>query len=786
MKPKSIHLTLIILLAFSFLSLEMQGKEREIEILKSTDKILKLKVNFTTFDIYKQKLPDGKIYSKVLYPSAGNIEYIGKPDLPVIRKRIMIPNGTNPQITIKKSKPEIIEGILINPAQEPLLDCQNCNEKVSFVYDSLLYNTNANFPGKYALVKPTKDRRGFKTSIIELYPCQYNPVLKTLEVYHEMIVDINFIGDRKPVSQRLQSNNIERMLKSVSLNGEKIIQSEKMINSTEYYPDGRDEVNTLSSDESGSIMETTTYSTSGSSSGCELLIITYDDFKAAADTLSEWKNSIGINTIVTKTSAIDGSYNSLSDSAKRSVIENYIDNAYNNWNPAPEYLLLIGDAEHIPPFYDTNDYYCKDTLNNILDTGFWYAGDLNYAEVGNVDYAPELFYGRISVDYTAEAINVVQKIKKYEDGSLPASFYSNAAVLGDFQVGSANREPSDWMYGDDYVFGDCDTSVRRFIKTCEDVRNYLINEKNYNVKRLYNIWEWWPPDMIKPCRYNGTKSYLLFENDTPYQPIPNDLQNYGWDDNYQDVISAIDQGKHIMLYRDHGHPDKWHRILRSSQMSEMYNGDKTPVVFSICCYSGHFDNETDDDSLHACRKGYDEIRTDERECFAEEFLRHDDGCCGILASSRTSWSGTNDRLTWGIFDAIYPGFIEYHNGNYGNNDPFYRIGDIVDYGMQYTETKKGNIDITRHEFNYFGDPTMRIYPYQCDPGTIVLEDETQNTDEEINACRDVVIDGNYTVASGADLTIKAGNSISVYGPFEVENGGTISFEGVDIKTGFLE
>lgn len=344
----------------------MQGKEKEIEILKSTEQVLRLKVTFSTIDIYKQKLRDGNTYSKILYPSAGNIEYVGKPDLPVIRKRIMVPNGTKPQITVKQGKPEIIEGMLINPAQEPLLDCQDCDEKVSFVYDSILYKTNANFPGKFALANPIRDRRGYKTSVIELYPCQYNPVLKKLEVYHDMIVDINFIGERKPISKRLQSNAVEKMLKSVSLNGEKIIQSDKMMSFPQYYPDGEGEINTLPGEESSSIMKTTTYSTSGSSSGCELLIITYDDFKAAADTLSEWKNSIGINTIVTKTSDIDGSYNSLSDSAKRSAIENYIDNAYNNWNPAPEYLLLMGDAEHIPPFYYTNDYYCKDTLNNIL------------------------------------------------------------------------------------------------------------------------------------------------------------------------------------------------------------------------------------------------------------------------------------------------------------------------------------------------------------------------------------------------------------------------------------
>jgi len=89
-------------------------------------------------------------------------------------------------------------------------------------------------------------------------------------------------------------------------------------------------------------------------------------------------------------------------------------------------------------------------------------------------------------------------------------------------------------------------------------------------------------------------------------------------------------------------------------------------------------------------------------------------------------------------------------------------------------------------YNYFGDPSMRIYPYHCTPGTITLENEEQYEDVEIKACIEVIINGNYTVKAYADLSIKTGGQLIINGPFDAEIGSTLLFEGGDIKYDFID
>jgi hypothetical protein len=63
-------------------------------------------------------------------------------------------------------------------------------------------------------------------------------------------------------------------------------------------------------------------------------------------------------------------------------------------------------------------------------------------------------------------------------------------------------------------------------------------------------------------------------------------------------------------------------------------------------------------------------------------------------------------------DAIWPDFIEHHNGAYGGSTPIYQMGPVFEYGKQYMLTKYSyEWDYTKttiDEFVLFGDPTMEI------------------------------------------------------------------------------
>ena len=83
-------------------------------------------------------------------------------------------------------------------------------------------------------------------------------------------------------------------------------------------------------------------------------------------------------------------------------------------DPAPEYLLIIGDVNHIPK---------SDETSNISDM---YYGEFD----GDGDYIPEMFIGRLPVSDTNEVKAVVNKIIQYEKFEFADTnkFYNRALI----------------------------------------------------------------------------------------------------------------------------------------------------------------------------------------------------------------------------------------------------------------------------------------------------------------------------------------------------------------------
>jgi hypothetical protein len=176
-----------------------------------------------------------------------------------------------------------------------------------------------------------------------------------------------------------------------------------------------------------------------------------------------------------------------------------------------------------------------------------------------------------------------------------------------------------------------------------------------------------------------------------------------------------------LLHRDHGWRHGWGEPdFGDSEVDNLNNGEKRPVVWSINCNTGWYDNETDDPTC-----GTDTGS----ECFTEHWMNHySGGSIGLIASTRVSYSGYNDRLVWGWMDAIWPEFTTGYNDPYGNDNSIFKMSDVVNYGKEYMMTKVDDNDIRRtaiEEFHWFGDPTMEMW-------TAVPTDFSANYPETIN------------------------------------------------------
>ena len=353
-----------------------------------------------------------------------------------------------------------------------------------------------------------------------------------------------------------------------------------------------------------------------------------------------------------------------------STVKNEIQTRYNLWDPKPDYFLIFGDHENVPGQIVSN-----------------FATDLYYACMdGASDFTPDMAYGRISVKSVAEAILVVDKIINYEKFPVAdPNFYTTALNCAYFQESNTSGY-----------------AERRFAQTSEDILNYVSNNTSINVNRVY---------------YTGSNVYPTNWNNGSYsagEPLPTYLlkPTFPWDGNSTDIINEINNGTLYVLHRDHGFENGWgDPYFDKTDIGNLTNGNLLPVVFSINCLTGKFIED---------------------ECFSEKFLRQaNGGAVGVFGHAEVSYSGYNDALALGFFDAIWasPGLIPdftgsggIPNANYTTHEPIVTMGDVKNYGLlRMTETWDAS-QTTSELIHYFGDPAMKMWTEL--PGTISATNDT--------------------------------------------------------------
>lgn len=652
--PFAIALVLTVFITF-FSGYSFAG----VDVISSSENELKVKASIPPIRFGEQQLPDGNFYSVLVVPSAGELA-IGSPDVPGFGSWILIPNGRNVSILVEKGIPVTYENINLPPVQPSASDTRGAEEP-PFTRNDAVFSTDADYPGYFAETEAVKYKRGQACTILWIYPYQYNPVSKTLTVYPDLEVTVEFLGVTQPIPSNLINKNSKQLLKSISINGETVLSAEEQA--------------------IGNGMDGKTFS-----DGCEMMIITHPNFKKAADTLAQWKRRKGISTYVLSINTTDPF-----------VIEDSINDAYETWDPAPSYLLFLGDAEFVPTWH-INNHYNGGSQGRV-------GSDIFYADYDDpADHVPDFGYGRLSVDTQAQADSLVERIIRYESSPPEYSdYYIDALVAACFQDGYSSDGTN---YAPDSI------ADRRFAKTAEDVKNYLDN-RGFVTQRVYVTYNGCPNNNnpVIPKYWSNRDQYVM-DNDTAGVEIPSYLQmpDFAWDGDANDITSKVNSGLFFLLHRDHGARDGWEDPeFRSANVDNLNNGEKRPVIWSINCQTGWFDNETDDT---VCSTG----NTD--ECFVEHWLRHSSGgSCGILAATRVSPSSINNRLVWGWMDAIWPSFLEMNgdttnDNDFDNNTAIYKMGDVLNYGKEYMQIKvttSSRRQTALEEYHWFGDPTMEMW-----------------------------------------------------------------------------
>ncbi|HHE39105.1 MAG TPA: hypothetical protein ENL20_11135, partial [Candidatus Cloacimonetes bacterium] len=526
---------------------------------------------------FEEKFIDGITAKTIQLPGTILPNDEGAPDLPGLSRFIAIPNGADASFKIISSRTEIFSNIEIAPAPKIPLD----TDKGPLVYqkNEAIYSLNANYPENPVLLSSTQKIRGFDVVMLGITPFQYNPVTKELIVYKDLKIEVTFNGGTGYFGEdRLRSRWWDASIKNLLLNNSSLPEINYNVFSNSRTED------------------------------YEYIIITPDDptFIAWADSIRNFRTLQGIRTGVVTTTEIGGN--------TVSAIENYVDNAYNNWDIPPSAVLLLADygtgTSGITSHFYTHPAGYPD-----------YASDNRFADVTGNDL-PDIAFARITANDASQLEVMITKFLDYE---------RNPPTNPDFY---------------DHPITALGWQTERWFQICSEVvGGYFRNVHSKNPIRINAVYDGSPTSDPWSTATN-TSTVLNYFGPSGLGYIPATPQELGGfsGGTASDVVNAINDGSFLLQHRDHGSYSGWGEPdFTSSNINSLTNiNNELPFIFSVNCQTGAFHNAS--------------------ECFAEKFHRHtysgqNSGALGIVAATEVSYSFVNDTYVWGVYDNMYPDFM---------------------------------------------------------------------------------------------------------------------------------
>ncbi|MBZ0287719.1 MAG: hypothetical protein K8I30_08895, partial [Anaerolineae bacterium] len=182
---------------------------------------------------------------------------------------------------------------------------------------------------------------------------------------------------------------------------------------------------------------------------------------------------------------------------------------------------------------------------------------------------------------------------------------------------------------------------------------------------------------------------------------------FNWASTTANISTAWNAGRFLIIHRDHGWPGGWgNPPFDWSNVDALTNGTELPVVFSVNCASGLFDQDT----------GGGAIGTSANiPYFAERLLTNrNGGAIGVLGDTRNSPSWANSALARGFVDATWPNT----EPGFGGGTSHRRLGDILTHGKLYLFSQGGlaganipwsDVGDEFRMWHCLGDPTLEMW-----------------------------------------------------------------------------
>ncbi len=601
-----------------------------LSLLKEDAQALEINFSLSGFTLVEENIK-AENYYKVIMDGVLLPNDEGAPDVPVISQYIAVPQGAKVHASIKNVRTENLNDIEIAPAPRIPFDTEI--GPLSYEKDPEIFTKNALYPEQIIQVSEPMKIRGVDVVLIAFSPFQYNPVTRELIVNRDIQIDVTFEGGNGQFGEdRLRNRWWDAIIRDAVFNEASIPE--------------------ISAALKGPKRET----------GCEYLIISPDDedFLSWADSIRIFRTKQGILTNVVTTTEIGGN--------STSVIESYINDAYNNWDIPPAAVLLMADYGNsgnsiTSPIYDS---YC--ISDNI------------YADIDN-DHLPDVIFARMTAQNTSQLEIMVNKFLHYErtPPTNPDFYLHPISAMG-------------WQ-------------TERWFQLCSEiVAGYFENVHGKEVVRENAIYDGNPGGGIWSTATNTSTILNVFgENGLGYIPNnPGYLTD--WGGNATRINNDINSGAFLLQHRDHGGTNGWGEPDYGNNDINGLTNEDLSFIFSINCLTGKFNMSG--------------------ECFAEKFHRHPYGALGLIAATEVSYSFVNDAYVWGMYDNMWPDFMPNHGTTPESRDVLPAFGNAAGkYFLQQSSWpyNTGNKEVTYYLFHHHGDAFSTVY-YDIPQDLNVLHD----------------------------------------------------------------
>ena len=354
--------------------------QNEVFVLtKINDKLYKVTVCLDELNFTKKNSPYGDFY-QLKIPMAsflGNAE--GSPSLPSFAKLLPVPANAFLKIKVDSLETENVQLDSLGPFK--LFPFQNSESKNSnnphiFRFDTLTYNSDFFIGDSLVKLESLGTMRGTNLGRIVINPIQYNPVKNILRVvkFFKAVIEIQSGSSLTGNSSKFSSESFARMMNSKFA----------LPNSASPLP---------------------------SRYPMKYIILADSMFKNALQPFIRWKTEEGFKVqVVYKGAPGVGT--------TPSQMQAYLSKLYfsaSPQDPAPTYLLIVGDNEQLPAFTSPR---------------YGHATDLYYATFDSPDdYYPDMFYGRFSAIDSTTLANQVEKTIEYEKYLFPDPAFLDSAML---------------------------------------------------------------------------------------------------------------------------------------------------------------------------------------------------------------------------------------------------------------------------------------------------------------------------------------------------------------------